>query len=311
MATELAALNSAFARPGTVAFIDHPLGGIAAELATPAAVAAVALHGAHVLSFTPRGGAPVLWMSPAARIAPGQGIRGGIPVCWPWFAAHPEDPGKPDHGFVRKTPWRVLATQAHADTAAITLGFATAPEHAALWPGSASLELTVTLSDRLRVELATTNTGTAPVTITEALHTYFAVGDIRRTQVLGLDGVTYRDKLQDFARLAQHGPIAFAGEVDRIYEETSAGVVIDDAANARAIHIAKSGSLSTVVWNPWIEKSARLSDMPPGTYLGMVCVETTNAGGDVVTLPPRATHRLTAEVSLSLPAERLDPPRSI
>jgi glucose-6-phosphate 1-epimerase len=298
MATEAEQLNAAFGKPGAVSFFAHPLGGVAAALVTPQASAEVALHGAHVLSFKPGDAAEVLWMSPQACIAEGKGIRGGIPVCWPWFAQHPDDPAKPDHGFVRKGPWRVTATSASDDGAvSITLTTATDAASRAIWPFDAEVSVTVTLSDALRVDLVTRNTGSVSFPLTQALHTYFAVGNVADISVRGLASRTYLDKLQDYARLEQHGDITFAGEVDRIYEDTPDTVVILDNGNARAIRVAKEGSASTVVWNPWVEKSARLSDMPPGTYLGMVCVETTNAGGDVITVQPGDTHRLAAILS--------------
>lgn len=298
MASDAAHLNATFGIPGVASFAKHTLGGVVAQLSTRHASALVAIHGAHVLSFRPNAGPDVLWMSSEAGISPGRGIRGGIPVCWPWFATHASDPSKPDHGFVRKSPWRVVSTTSANATAQIEFAFATGPEHAGLWEGQADLRVLVSLSDKLRVDLTTLNTGEAPFALTQALHTYFAVSNIAGVAIRGLDGRSYQDKLQDYAIVAQRGPITFSGEVDRIYQGTTDDVVIDDPGNHRGIRIAKDGSTSTVVWNPWIEKSQRLSDMPPGGYLGMVCVETTNAGGDVVTLKPRDTHRLTTVLSV-------------
>lgn len=298
MGSDVEQLNATFGRPGAVSFARHELGGIVAHLVTAQATATVAIHGAHVLSFHPEGGREVLWMSPQAVIAPGEGIRGGIPVCWPWFATHATDPGKPDHGFVRKSVWTVVKTAKDAGAAQIELAFPMGPQHAALWPGQAGVRVLVTLSDRLRVDLTTHNSGTARFELTEALHTYFAVGSISDVAVTGLETRHYQDKLQNFAVAQQHGAIAFAGEVDRIYEGTRDDVVIEDRSWSRKIRVAKAGSTSTVVWNPWIEKSARLSHMPAGAYRGMVCVETTNAGGDVVTLEPGDSHRLSTILSV-------------
>ena len=291
-------LNAAFGRPGAVSFAAHALGGPAAQLVTEHASAVVALHGAHVLSYKPKAGAEVLWMSPEARIALGHGIRGGIPVCWPWFATHATDPTRPDHGFVRKAPWQLVRTDIGSGTAELELAFATSPEHAGLWPHQAELRVLVTLYDKLRLDLTTRNTGPTPFHLTQALHTYFAVGNIADVAVRGLEGRSYQDKLQDYAVTEQRGPITFAGEVDRIYENTRDDVLIEDPGNRRRVRVAKAGSTSTVVWNPWIEKAKRLSDMPPAGYLGMLCVETANAGGDVVTLNPRDSHRLTTILSV-------------
>lgn len=295
--TDRSRLNETFGKSEAVTFFDSNLGGLAVELKTPQAIATVALHGAHVLDFRPKDAKEVLWMSPSARIAEGQGIRGGIPVCWPWFAAHATDPSKPDHGFVRKTSWEVVRTW-HSGETGIELMFPFTEQVTSLWSGRADLRVNVSLTDKLTVELVTTNAGPEPIALTQALHTYFAVAEISQTSVHGLEDVAYLDKLQDYRRLRQQGPIRFAGEVDRIYESTQDDVVIADPGNARNIRVAKAGSHSTVVWNPWIEKSARLSDMPPDSYRGMVCVETTNAGGDVVTLAPRNTHRLATTISV-------------
>lgn len=291
-------LNADHGRPGAVSFAAHPLGGVAAHLVTPEASATVALHGAHVLSFKPKQGAEVLWMSPEARIAEGHGIRGGVPICWPWFATHATDPEKPDHGFVRKVPWRVVRTIDDSGAAGIELAFATGAQHRSLWPGEADLRVVVTLRDRLRVDVITRNTGADAFELTQALHTYFAVGNIADIEVTGLHGATYQDKLRNYDRLQQDGAITFAGEVDRIYENTTADVMIVDPDNARRIRIAKEGSASTVVWNPWVEKSKTVSDMPPEAFRTMVCVETTNAGGDVVRLEPSQQHRLSAILSV-------------
>lgn len=298
MENDVERLNATFSVPGAVSFSEHPIGGVVAQLVTPAACVVVALHGAHVLSFKPRQGREVLWMSPEARIAEGSGIRGGIPVCWPWFAQHPDDARLPDHGFVRKTAWRVAATDAGVGSASITLATATDAKSKDLWPHEAEVALTVTVTDRLRVDLVTRNVGVDSFALTQALHSYFAIGNIVDIAIGGLAGRTYRDKLQNYARLSQDGVITFNGEVDRIYEDTVDDVVISDHGNARAIRVAKSGSTSTVVWNPWVDKSKRLSDMPAEGYLGMVCVETTNAGGDVITLKPSDTHRLSTILSV-------------
>lgn len=296
---ELERLNAAHARPGAVSFARHPMGGIVSHLTTPAASAIVALHGAHVLSFKPTSGGEVLWMSPEARIEPGGGIRGGIPVCWPWFATHATDPSKPDHGYVRKSIWDVVQATSEPNVTSIELTFPTAPQHKALWHGDVDLRVLVTLRGGvLRVDLNTRNVGAAPLELTQALHTYFAVGNIANVSVAGLSNRIYQDKLQNYARVAQEGDITFTGEVDRIYEDAPDDVIIADPDNARRIRIAKEGSTSTVVWNPWIEKSARISHMPPESYRGMVCVETANAGGDVVRLGPSQQHRLSTILSV-------------
>lgn len=278
--------------PGRLAFEQSPLGGPVARLTTGDTQALVALHGAHILNWIRRGEG-LLWLSPVARIREGKGIRGGVPVCWPWFGDHATDPSKPAHGFARARPWTVATTRANADTVSITLAFTPNDADRALWPHAATARLTVSLGTALNLSLETTNTGSDPFTLTGALHTYFRVSDIANVTVTGLDGRAYLDKLDGFARKTQSGPITFPGEVDRIYLGDTRAILLADSGNRRRIAISSSGSASAVVWNPWIEKTARLGDMgSPDAYRQMVCIETANAGDDVVTLAPGATHTL-------------------
>ena len=277
--------------PSRLAFEASPLGGTIARLVHGNAQALVALHGAQVLNWT-IDGIGLLWLSPVARIRAGKGLRGGIPVCWPWFGDSP-DPGKPAHGFVRHREWQVVGTAAAGDGVSITLGTAATDADRALWPHHAEARLTVTLGAKLALALETRNTGPASFPLTQALHAYFRVSDIAAVSVTGLEGRSYLDKLDGFARKRQSGPIGFAGEVDRIYVGDTASITLEDGDNGRRLSIASAGSKSAVVWNPWTDKTARLGDMgSPDAFRQMLCIETANAGCDVVTLSPGAAHVL-------------------
>jgi glucose-6-phosphate 1-epimerase len=290
----LASELSAHTLPSRLDFEASPLGGPVARLTHGDFQALVALHGAQVLNWT-QGGDGLLWLSPVARIRDGKGIRGGIPVCWPWFADHPTDASKPAHGFVRHRAWSVTSTHATADGVSITLATTTTDADQALWPHSAEALVTVTLGEALTVALKTRNTGTDPFPLTEALHTYFRVSDISNVSVMGLEGLVYLDKLEGFATKQQPGPIRFAGEVDRIYIGKTSPITIFDNGPNRRIVIESAGSSSAVVWNPWTAKTARLGDMgSPDAFRQMLCVETANAGDDIVTLGPGETHALGA-----------------
>lgn len=289
--TEPATL-AAHAIPARLAFETSPLGGTIARISHHNAQALVALHGAQVLNWV-IDGQGLLWLSPVARIRAGKGIRGGIPVCWPWFADHSSDPNKPAHGFVRHREWQVIGSQATTDAVSITLATSVTDAEQALWPHRAELRLTVSLGAALSLQLETHNTGSAPFPLTEALHTYFRVSDIANINVTGLEGCTYLDKLEGFARKTQAGPITIPAEVDRIYLGDASRIGLHDHGFARLVHIASTGSRSAVVWNPWTEKTARLGDMgSPDAFRQMLCVETANAGNDIVTLAPGATHTL-------------------
>ncbi len=281
--------------PDRVRLVEDGAYGPAIALTAGGAHATVALQGAQLLGWRPANSAEVIWLSPETRRAEGKSLRGGTPICWPWFGQHPDGGGRPAHGFARGAPWRVHHTGADEHTSMVALSFKTGPEHETLWPHDAEAMLVVTLgADAIDLELRTSNTGREPFELTQALHTYFAVGDIARTRVLGLEGCDYIDTLGTWTRRHENGPVSFGGEVDRIYLATPAMIEIDDVANARRIAIESRGSRSAVVWNPWIEKSARLGDMGPEGYRRMVCVETANAADDAVTIMPGSHHQIAA-----------------
>lgn len=279
--------------PDRLAFETSPLGGPIARLTHGDAQCLVALHGAHVLNWT-IGGEGLLWLSPVARIRAGKGIRGGIPVCWPWFGDHASDPKKPAHGIVRARAWTVAGSAANDASVSLTLATAVSDAERAHFPHAAEARLTVTLgATHLALSLETRNAGATPFPLTQALHTYFRVSDIDRVTVEGLDGRAYLDKLAGFQRTTQPGAITFPGEVDRIYVGDTSRISLHDSGLGRRLFIASSGSRSAVVWNPWIDKTARLGDMgSPDAYRQMVCIETANAGDDVITLDSGGTHAL-------------------
>ena len=281
-------LNQQYGLTGALHFVQGRAGLPEAEIQTAQASARVALHGAQVLAWQPAGAQPVIWVSKAAVFEPGLPVRGGVPVCWPWFGARE---GLPMHGFVRTRLWQVRATSMDAaGQVVLRLGLQDDADTRALWDHAFDLELVVTVGATLTMALITRNTGDRPLTITDALHTYFFVGDIHQTTVQGLDGCDYLDKVQNFDRAKQSGAVEFVGETDRIYVNTTADCVIDDRVQQRAIRVSKTGSSSTVVWNPWREKT--FADMAAGEYQQMLCVETCNAGPDQVTLAPGRSHTL-------------------
>ncbi len=298
-ATELDDLNARFALSDQLRFRAHTDGVLLADIRNRHATAEIALQGAQVLQYQPAGAAPVLWLSTAARCLPGKTIRGGIPVCWPWFGPHP-DAGKPAHGYVRAAPWEVRHSATTDAITQLVLGLPLRPEYTTLFPHAADLdvELTVSVGAQLRVALTTRNTGTVGVPLSQALHTYFTVSDIAAVQVLGLAGCEYIDKVDGGLRKLQQGPIGINGEVDRIYLLTDADSVIDDPGLRRRIRIAHEGSHSTVVWNPWIEKATKMGDLGPDGYRHMLCVENTNAADDARQLAPGDEHTLTAIIGV-------------
>ena len=213
----LDALNGRFAVGGALAFAMSPLGGAVARLKWRGSEATVALQGAQVLGWR-HAGAEMLWLSSASRLGTGKAMRGGIPVCWPWFGPHPGDPAKPSHGFVRTRAWEVASSAVDDAAVSITFSTRTGDGDRDLFPHDAEARLTVTLGAGLSLDLATHNLGPAALPLSQALHTYFRVSDIASVQVEGLAGQPYIDKLDDQnPRKTQAGPVMFSGETDRIY----------------------------------------------------------------------------------------------
>jgi glucose-6-phosphate 1-epimerase len=289
-------LNARFAIPGRLRFQDSGPGLPVAEITTPDAVARVAVQGGQVLEWQPNGQKPVVWVSKAAVYQPGKGVRGGVPVCFPWFG---QVEGKVVHGFVRTRMWEVREAKIDlADTVVLRLGIKDDESTRALWDFAFDLELVVTVGAALKMELVTRNTGSVPFTITDGLHTYFRIGDIHQTKVHGLDGTEYFDKVRNFERCQQTGPVVFSEETDRVHINTTADCLIEDPVFGRTIRVAKAGSSSTVVWNPWTEKEKGFADMAAGEYADMVCVETVNASPDEITIQPGGKHSLTAFIGV-------------
>ncbi len=284
-------LNAQFAIPDHIQFLSGPGEFPIAALQNGYGSAAVSVYGGHVLSYQPTGHEPVIWVSQLANYEAGSAIRGGIPIIFPWFGSHPADTSKPSHGFARRSMWQVTQTaQAASGETSITLVLTDTSATTALWPHQFKLSVTVTLGTRLEVSMRCDNLGDAAITMTNALHTYFAVADSTNITIKGLERIDYLDQLNDMQRKSSALPIQIAAEVDRIYLENSQQVDIVDPGLARTIHIRKQGSQSTVVWNPWIEKSARMGDFGDAEYLEMVCVEAGNVGDAAVTIAPNASH---------------------
>ena len=293
-----------FAIPGQLSFREGAGGLTYADIDNHGGRATVCLQGAHVVSFRPKSQQePVVWVSDAAKFAAGKSIRGGAPVCWPWFGAHASEASFPAHGFARTVNWEVTGSRKRNDAKTeLTLQLADTGQTRKQWPHATRLTLTVIVGDKLELHLATTNLGDQPVQIGEALHTYLRISDVGNVKISGLEGCSYHDKADNFAQKKQSGAIALKSEVDRVYVNTPAECAIEDAGLKRRIRIAKTGSQSTIVWTPWTEKAEQMGDMGQGKsgagWREMVCVESANAMDNVVTVAPGETHTLAVTYSV-------------
>lgn len=259
------------------------------EIDHPVCTARVALHGAHVMEWQPRNARePVLYLSPQAVLREGKAIRGGIPICWPWFNAHPGDSAQPSHGFARSAFWE--AGEFSDEAGGVTLRFSFRKD-----PWTA--EATIRLGRTLEVELRSGNRGDSPVPVSGALHSYLRVGDAGRVRVEGLEGTSYLDTVGTPTPRRQDGPVTFDSEVDRIYGSSSTSTLVDPAGGRRIV-VAKGGSPSTVVWNPWSAKAAKLGDLPDDGFRDFVCIEAAIANERAVLLEPGETHAFSTRISL-------------
>lgn len=291
-------LNANFGIAGQLEFIVGKGGLPMIQVKTAKAKALISLHAGQVLLYQPAGEPEdVMFLSEKAYYQDGKAIKGGAPVCWPWFGADPEGKGRPGHGFVRNRGWNVIATEALGNgDIKVTVGLDDTPETQAIWPHAFSLRQEIVIGDTLNLSLITRNTGKEKFTITQAFHTYFKVGDIACAKVTGLAGCDYLDKAGGGnTQKQQTGDVTIDAEVDRIYLNVGNTLTIDDAALKRRIQITSQKSKTAVVWNPWEKIAKDMADLEDHDYQRLLCVETTNAADDVREVAPGGECRLTAD----------------
>ena len=280
-------------------------GGLARVLlASEAGEAEVYLQGATVTHYRPQGGEPVLFLSERSRFQPDLPIRGGIPIVFPWFGPHPTDRDAPMHGFARTAAWELLCARRRTDgwveaLLGLDAGRATHPA----WPHAYRLRCRVSVGPWLEVKLELVALGVESVPVEIALHTYLRVADTTKAAVTGLAGVTYIDKVDGSQRKSQGSePVSVSAETDRVYLGTAAGCTLHDPAGRRRILVEKLGSLTTVVWNPWIAKARALPDLGDEEWRDMICIETANAADNRLLLPPGLPFLLTTRLRAEPPA---------
>jgi len=297
-------LNKHFSIPGALTFALGNDGLISARVATPACMAEIYLHGAHLTAWQPAGHTPALFLSERSIFAPDKPIRGGVPIIFPWFGprtATPENPRTdgPSHGFARISLWQVAFAALAGDDLHLTLTLAPDETARALGFDNFQLAYELVLGAELRMRLTVANHAETPLHFEEALHTYLAVGDATQVQIRGLVNTEFIDKTDGFQRKRQADEVLMlTKETDRPYLNTAATVTLDDPILHRRIFVAKTNSLTTVVWNPWVEVSAKLPDMTPDSWRTMACIETANAAENAITLAPHQAHTMEAHLRI-------------
>ncbi len=295
----IADLNRRHGIPGLAQVVEGQGGLAKVRVTAPEALGEIFLLGGQVTSWTPAGHQEVLFLSSATRWEEGRAIRGGIPICFPWFGNKAEDPKAPAHGFVRARPWQLESIA--RDGNAVTVSVSTRSDEATKqwWPADFRLTLHATFGAELHLELEMANWGKSSLQFEEALHTYFRIGDIRKSRVRGLESVRYLDKTDAFREKTQQGDLVIAKETDSVYLNTRHAVELEDPVRDRRIRVEKENSVSTVVWNPWAEKAKAMSDLGADEWNQMVCIETANVGQFPSNLAPQASHVMKALISVS------------
>jgi glucose-6-phosphate 1-epimerase len=293
-------LNERFGLQSAIRFEIAPGGLTRATITTDAATAEIYLQGAHLTQWQPASAEhPVLFLSAKSNFTAGKAIRGGVPVVFPWFAERKGGLPGGMHGFARTLPWEVVAAERWSD--GVALSFKLLPNQTTRDVGFDHFVLVyeVVVGETLTLKLEVENVGDSALTFEEALHAYYRVSDVRQIEVSGLGDTDYLDRADNAKPKHQGaGAIRFAGETDQLHLNTQAAVTISDSDWRRRIVIEKRGSESTVVWNPWIEKAARLADLVDEEWMRMVCVEPANAAEDAVTLQPGARHSMGFKVRI-------------
>jgi D-hexose-6-phosphate mutarotase len=262
------------------------------------ATAQIFEQGAHVAAFHPRASLrPLLWMSQSSHYATEQPLRGGVPICFPWFGPRAEDPSAPAHGVARIGDWVLRSASDEASGTRLTFAPAPELEEQPLWPHSLRVSFEVLVGAALELRFSVANERANAFDYEIALHTYFAVGDVRTVEVSGLEGVPFWDKVRRVQQKGERGALRPSGEVDRVYGSTST-CVLRDAAWDREITVEKEGSKSTVVWNPHEKKAAAMEDFGDAEWPQMLCIETANVGQNRVHLKAGESHSTVARLSV-------------
>lgn len=299
MTSLLATLNDDFALPGELEFGFGPGGFIVARITNELASAEVALYGGQVLAFQPAGEAPVLWLSPDSEFSDKRAVRGGIPLCWPWFGPHSTNASFPKHGFARLESWQVIGAERLADgETRLRLILPQLNTMLEWWQHPFELSVEITVGRELDVRLRAHNPGPEAFRITAALHSYFQVCDVETIAIEGLEGKIYLDQPAAGVPRLQEEEVTLRGEVDRVYLDTANSCTIIDPCLKRRIVVQKRGSRSTVVWNPGAELVQKIKDFTSSEWSKVVCLETANAASDSVEIPPGGEHVLGTTISV-------------
>ena len=296
---DLKELNRRFGISDIARVCEGNGGLLRVDITSPQAHGEMYLHGAHVTSWRPAGSEEALFVSSKSRWEEGQAIRGGIPICFPWFRGKADDPHAPAHGVVRTRSWQLYSMAEKNGAVSVTMFIESDEQTQRWWPGEFRLAHRVTFGSELKLELVCINTGNSPFHFEEALHTYNRVGDVTTVRLRGLDGTDYLDNTDSNKKQTQLGDVAIASPTDNAFINTQTGVDLLDLELHRRIRLKKTNSSTTVVWNPWEEGARALRDLGDGEWKQFLCVEASNIMGAAVTVAPAQEHTISAVLSIA------------
>jgi glucose-6-phosphate 1-epimerase len=295
----VARLGRRFDIPGIAQIVEGNGGLAKVSVTAPEAAGEMYLHGAHVSSWKPAGAEEVFFLSSQSRWEEGRAIRGGVPICFPWFGGKADDPNAPAHGFVRTKAWQLESVVQVGGAVTVMMFTESDDSTRKWWPADFRLVHRVTFGGELSLEVVVTNTGRKSLDFEEALHAYHRVGDIEKAMLRGLDNIDYLDKTDSNRKKLQDGEITIVSETDRVYLSTTGAIELEDPVLRRRTHVTKENSRTTVVWNPWVEKARSLSDFADEEWRRMVCLETSNVSDFAVQLGPGQQHAMKAVIRVS------------
>jgi len=295
---DITELDRHFGIPG-VARVSEGNGGLSrVNITNPVAHGEIYMHGAHVTSWRPAGGEEVFFLSTESRWEQGQAIRGGVPICFPWFRGKAHDARAPAHGFARTRVWQLESISETGAGVTVSMFIESDAQTQRWWPGEFRLVHRATFGSDLRLELVCTNAGKTPFRFEEALHAYNRVAEVSDVRVQGLDGGRFLDNMDSNKEKVQFGDVTVTRQTDIAFMGTTASVDLVDPKMRRRIRLQKKNSSTTVVWNPWQEGASKLRDLGEGEWKQFLCVESSNIIGNAVTLAPGQEHTMSAVLSM-------------
>jgi glucose-6-phosphate 1-epimerase len=292
-------LDRQFGIPGIASVVEGSGGLPKVRITSSQATGEMYLHGGHVTSWKPTGADEVIFVSSQSRWEDGHAIRGGVPICFPWFGNKEDDPKAPAHGFVRTKAWQLESIAQAGDAVTVSMFTKSDESTKNWWPADFRLVHRVTFGSELSLELVVTNTGAMSLRFEEALHAYHRVGNIERARLRGLDGVHYLDKTDRNQEKTQQGEIVITSETDRVYLNTTHTVELEDPVLHRRTLVARENSRTTVAWNPWVDKAHSMTDLADDEWRQMICIETANVADFAVNVEPGRRHTMKAIIRVT------------